>query len=104
MVLLLTLTKAQNLLAERLRGHRVTQGLTQAGLATRAGVSLPTLRKFEQLGVISLKSYLKLTLALGLLDKVAEAVVLAPPAYKSIEEVIAANEKPKSVRKRGWHT
>jgi transcriptional regulator with XRE-family HTH domain len=104
MVLLLTLSKAQEMLAERLRGHRVTQGLTQAGLAKRAGVSLPTLRKFEQQGVISLESYLKLALALGLLDKVADAVAPAPPAYKSILEMAEAVQNPKPVRKKGWRT
>ncbi|TKW61106.1 MAG: helix-turn-helix domain-containing protein [Blastochloris viridis] len=104
MVSLLTLAKAQEILAKRLRGHRVAQGLTQAGLAKRSGVSLATLRKFEQQGVISLESYLKLALALGLLDKVAEAVAPAPPAYKSIEEVLDVTEKPKRIRKTGWRS
>lgn len=104
MLSLITLPKAQEMLAGRLREHRVSQGLTQAGLAKRAGVSLASLRKFEQQGLISLESYLKLALALGLLEKVAEAVAPAPPAYKSIEEVLEANEKPKPTRKKGWRS
>lgn len=103
MVLLLTIPKARKILVERLRGHRVSQGLTQAGLAKRAGVSLSTLRKFEQKGFIALEAYLKLALALGILERVIEAVAPAAPAFKSIDEVLKANQ-PEPKRKKGWLT
>lgn len=57
MVSLITVSKAQKQIAEHLRMQRLAVGLTQEGLANRAGVSLPTLRKFEQKGLISLESF-----------------------------------------------
>lgn len=102
MVVLISLDKAKRVMAERIKAHRISQGFTQDGLAKRAGVSLSTLRKFEQKGKISLEGYLQITMALGLVERVAEAIGLAPPAYKSIDEVIALNKQTEKVRKRGW--
>ena len=84
----------------QLRARRLRQGLTQAGLAKRSGVSLPTLRKFEQRGLISLESFLKLLMALGSLEDVVSAVDAGGESFSSIDEVL---EKPKG-RKRGWRT
>ena len=53
-------SKAQKKLAENIRERRLQMELTQEGLAERSGVSLSTLRKFEQKGSISLESFLKL--------------------------------------------
>ncbi|WP_443947630.1 helix-turn-helix domain-containing protein [Pedobacter sp. AW1-32] len=39
--------------------------LTQEELAKRAGVPLPTLRKFEQKGWISLESFFKFLMVVG---------------------------------------
>ena len=55
-------------LAEHVRRLRLTRKWKQATLAERAGVSLPTLRRFECSGLISLKHLLRLSLALGRLD------------------------------------
>ena len=46
MVSLITVSKAQKQIAEHMRVRRLAVGLTQEGLANRADVSLPTLRKF----------------------------------------------------------
>lgn len=51
-------------LANRLKQRRLTRNLTQAGLAARSGVSLGTLKKFEQSGSISLVSFVRLLVAL----------------------------------------
>lgn len=103
MISLITPAKAQRLIAENLRLLRLKMNLTQAGLAQRSGVALPTLRKFEQKGVISLESYLKLQMVLGNLENIVKATVPAPKPYNSIDEVIAANKKStnKHTRKRG---
>ncbi|MBW7874868.1 MAG: transcriptional regulator [Candidatus Cloacimonetes bacterium] len=53
MILLITPSKAQKILAENTRLQRLDQELTQEGLALRSGVPLATLRKFEQKGIIS---------------------------------------------------
>ncbi len=75
-------------------------GLTQAGLAERSGVSLPSLRKFEQTGLISLESFLKLLMVLDGLEAVVEATAPPQSAYSSIDEVLA--DTPPKRRKRGW--
>jgi len=77
-------------------------GLTQAGLATRAGVSLPTLRKFEQKGQISLESFLKLLIVLDRLEAVVNALEPSEQVFSSIDDVLDSDKKPKP--KRGWRT
>ena len=99
MVLLITPTKARRKLAENTRARRLQMDLTQQGLAERAGVALPTLRKFEQQGMISLESYLKILMALGGLEAVVEATKPARPSFSSIDEVLNAGNK--IPRKRG---
>jgi len=95
---LLTISKAQKKLAGHTRAKRLEIGLTQEGLANRSGVSLPTLRKFEQKGVISLESYLKLQMVLGQLEKLVEAVKPEQNQFASIDEVLTEHKTPK----KGW--
>ncbi|WOF75179.1 helix-turn-helix transcriptional regulator [Parvibaculaceae bacterium PLY_AMNH_Bact1] len=97
---LITVSKAQEKLAEHLRAQRLALGLTQAGLAERSGVSLPTLRKFEQKGLISLESFLKLSMALGSLEKFVAAAEPITPEFSSIEDVL--EDKKPTLPKRGW--
>ena len=58
----------QDHLADRLKQARLTQNLTQQALAERSGVSLGSLRRFEQRGLISLTGFVKLSFALNLSD------------------------------------
>ena len=99
-MLLLTTSKAQKLLSERVKAKRLQQGLTQEGLANRSGVPLPTLRKFEQKGLISLESFLKLLTVLGCLEKVVQALETDDESFKSIEDVLRGS--PQKPRKYGW--
>lgn len=73
--------------------------LTQAGVAERSGVPLPTLRKFEQKGVISLEAFLKIQMVLGGLDDILKATQVKDTLFSSIDEVLEADEAP--TRKRG---
>ena len=100
-MLLFTVSRAQRAIAENMRNRRLATGLTQQGLAKRSGVSLATLRKFEQKGIISLESFLKIAMVLDALEDVAGAT--EPPArtYSSIDEVLEA-ERKKPPRKKGW--
>jgi len=102
MTSLMTVSKAQNTLAENTRARRLAMGLTQAGLAKRSGVSLPTLRKFEQKGLISLESFLKLMMVLDGLARIVEASAPEQSAFTSIDDVLEADKKP--ARKKGWRT
>lgn len=100
MILLLTAIKAQKLTADYVRSHRLNMGLTQEGLAKRSGVSLATLRKFEQKGMISLGSFLKLLMVLDKLDSVVDVIKPNEKPFASIDEVIEVDKKP--MRKKGW--
>ncbi len=99
MLLLTTVSKAQEKIAENVRLQRLQIGLTQQGLAERSGVALPTLRKFEQKGFISLESFLKLQMVLGGLESIIKSIQPNQSKFSSIDEVLEANKKP--IRKRG---
>jgi hypothetical protein len=73
--------------------------LTQEGLSERSGVPLATLRKFEQKGLISLESLLKILLVVGGLEELTDALKPSIATYNSIEEVLKDNGK--NTRKRG---
>jgi len=62
-------------------------------------VSLSTLRKFEQKGVISLESFLKILSVVGGLEEMVNALKPKEQHFKSIDEVLKSEEKP--TRKRG---
>jgi transcriptional regulator with XRE-family HTH domain len=96
---LVTPSKAQNRLAENVRMRRLQMDLTQVGLAERSGVALPTLRKFEQKGIISLESFLKLQIVLGGLGRILKATEIKQTEFLSINEVLGASSTV--TRKRG---
>lgn len=102
MTLLLTISKAQKHFREQVKTIRLSQGFTQEGLANRAGVSLPTLRKFEQKGLISLESFLKILMALGCLEEFVCALKDSDERFASIDDVLKG--RPQKTRKHGWRT
>lgn len=99
MILVITPAKAQKKFAEHARARRLQMELTQEGLANRSGVPLPTLRKFEQKGTISLESFLKIQMVLGGLDEILKATELKDNRFSSIDDVLKADSTP--TRKRG---
>ena len=100
MISLITTSKAQRKIVENMRALRLKKGLTQGGLAERSGVSLPTLRKFEQKGLISLESFLKLTMSLGCLENLVAATSSTEGKYSSIEDVLKDRKDRRP--QRGW--
>lgn len=62
---------------------------------------LPTLRKFEQKGAISLESYLKLQMILGNLEQIIETLEPALGEFSSIDDVL---EDEKRTRQRARRT
>jgi transcriptional regulator with XRE-family HTH domain len=99
MILVITPSKAQKKLAANARLKRLNMDLTQEGVAARSGVPLPTLRKFEQKGIISLEGFLKLQMVLGGLENIVEATRPMEQQFSSIDEVIEADNR--QLRKRG---
>ncbi len=100
MLSLISPSKARTIIASHVRGRRINLGLTQDGLATRADVALPTLRRFEQLGLISLEALLKILSVVGGLDEIIKALEPETPEFSSIDDVLNKGIKPK--RKKGW--
>lgn len=88
MVSLITPSKAQKKLAEQARARRLQMELTQEGLAERSGVPLPTLRKFERTGSISLESFLKIHMVLGSLEDIVKATKVKGTKFSSIDDVL----------------
>lgn len=99
MLSLITISKAQKKLSENTRLQRLKLQLTQQGLAERSGVPLPTLRMFEQKGLISLEGFLKLQMVLGGLENIVKAIQPEQPSFSSIDEVLEASKT--NIRKRG---
>jgi len=73
-------------MAQKLKSIRKRRKITQKQLAARSNVSYATLRKFEKTGQISLESFIKISMELGLLNELSN--LFSDPTYNSIEEVI----------------
>jgi transcriptional regulator with XRE-family HTH domain len=52
-------------LGEKSKERRLSLNLTRDGLGSRSGVSISVIRQFEMTGKISLESFLKIAIALG---------------------------------------
>jgi len=77
--------------AQRLKLRRKDLGLSQQRLAEKSGVSLGSLRRFEQTGEISFHSLARLAKALDCSDDID--LLFAKRAFKSIQEIIDAQGK-----------
>ena len=73
-------------LAQKMKSIRKRRQITQKQMAARSNVSYATLRKFEKTGLISLESFIKLTMELGLTQELSN--LFSTPVYNSIEEII----------------
>ncbi|GEJ47665.1 helix-turn-helix domain-containing protein [Chryseobacterium sp. RRHN12] len=98
-MLLISLSKAQKMIATHVRDRRLLMELTQEGLAERSGVALSTLRKFEQKGLISLDSFLKILMVVGGLEELLDALKPDKPAFNSIDDVLKQDDS--IIKKRG---
>lgn len=78
-------------IAERMVQLRKRKKLSQKSLALRSGVSLGSLKRFEQTGEISLQSLTKIAIALEVEGDLEELFSKVP--FASIEEVIQAQTR-----------
>ncbi|MDQ1245084.1 MAG: hypothetical protein QG565_1425 [Campylobacterota bacterium] len=86
-------------LAENFKQKRLELNLTQEGLASKSGVSLGSLKRFENSSQISLESLLKLSVVLGCLDDFMDIAKAKENSFSSLDELLQSKEKP--IKKRG---
>lgn len=86
-----TWTEINNDIAQKIVRLRKRKKITQKQLAARSGVSLGSLKRFEQRGEISLQSLTKIAIALDVENELEDLFDNVP--FASIEEVI--NEQTK---------
>lgn len=86
-------------IASRVKVRRLELGYTQQELADRAGIPLPTYRRFERTGEIALRSLIMLSIALD--ATAAFADLFAARSYASIDELlISATKQAKRGKRR----
>lgn len=86
-----TWNEINNGIAERIVQLRKRKKITQKEIARRSGVSLGSVKRFEQSGEISLQSLTKIAIALGV-DGELDTLFSEVP-FASIEEVMHATAK-----------
>lgn len=83
-------------ISRQVKARRLEMNLTQEGLSVRAGIKLPTYRRFERTGEISLRGLLQIAFALNALRDFE--ALFAQKQYQSLDEVLAESNVK---RKRG---
>lgn len=78
------------LIASRIRGIRKRRKISQKRLSEKSGVSLGSVKRFEQSGDISLIFLTKIAIALEIEDELEHLFEKVP--FLSIEEVAYAND------------
>ncbi len=73
-------------LVEKIKQHRKKLKMSQARLATKSGVSLGSIKRFESKYEISLNSFIKILIALNLEQDLEN--LFTQKSYNSIDEVI----------------
>jgi transcriptional regulator with XRE-family HTH domain len=88
----------QMLLAEKAKKRRLFLNYSRKTMASKAGVNVHSLRRFEESGEISLTSFIHLLFALGDQDSLLE--ILKPFEIRSLDE-LRKEASQKKTRKRG---
>lgn len=84
-------------IAERVKERRLEKNWTQKMLATKAGVSFSSYRRFETSGEISIRSLVMIAFALDMTDQFD--ALFSGKSYQSIDDII--NVEPSNPRQRG---
>ena len=82
-------------IGERARELRLIRKLRQEELATRAGVGIATVRRFEKTGTASIENVLRVASALGA-EQAFEKLFEAPP-FASLDEALS---RPATTQRR----
>ena len=84
-------------IAQRVKQRRLEKGWTQKMLAAKAGLSLPSYRRFESSGEISVRSLVMLAFALDMTDEFE--TLFSSKSYQSIDDIVKSEQTIQ--RKRG---
>lgn len=85
------------MLAQRVRQRRLEMNFTQKAFSARAGVCLPTYRRFENIGEISLRNLVLIAQTLKMTEDFN--LLFSKPVYQSLDAML--NAKNSKLRKRG---
>lgn len=88
-------------LKDKFKQKRLFLKLTQEGLASRSGVSLGSLKRFESSGQVSLESLLNLALVLECLNDFSLIANEKRDTISSIDDLIKSSKKRPALSKRG---
>jgi len=83
--------------SQRVKERRLEKNLSQKSLASRAGLTLASYRRFETTGEISMRSLVMIALALDMTTEFE--TLFSTPAYQSIDQLLNLEKSKK--RKRG---
>ena len=84
-------------ISNRVKERRLEKNLSQKTLASRAGLTFASYRRFETTGEISLRSLVMIALALDMTTEFE--TLFSTPTYQSIDQLLNIEQSPK--RKRG---
>ncbi|WP_076997145.1 helix-turn-helix domain-containing protein [Variovorax sp. KK3] len=87
-------------LSQRIRAHRLAQGLPQHELAQMAGLSLGALRTLESSGRSSLETLVRAAQALGLVNELEDLFVLKRQSIAQMEHATAVRLRQRAPRRR----
>ncbi len=93
-----TPTSIMDDLKKRYKQKRLSLNFTQTGLGRRSGVSLGSIKRFENSGKISLESLLKLSLVIECLDDFKNIANPKNGIINSIDELLKQKD---FIKKRG---
>ncbi len=86
MDLLFTPDDVSKELAQKIKSIRQRKKISRKHLAARSNVSFGSLRRFEETGKISLESFIKISMELGVISEINN--LFSNSTYESIDEVI----------------
>lgn len=84
-------------ISQHVKERRLEKNLTQMTLASRAGLTLASYRRFETTGEISLRSLVLIAFALEMASEFE--TLFSTPTYQSIDQLLKLEHNSK--RKRG---
>ena len=84
-------------IAQRVKQRRLEKGWTQKMLAAKAGLSLPSYRRLESSGEISMRSLVMLAFALDMTDEFE--TLFSSKTYQSFDDIVKSEQTKQ--RKRG---